>query len=577
MIQSVLERVGIERVITVDDDYNRGLQQIDAGTLYTVIAALPPAQISALLHPHEDIYSPDERVFNSLFHDFWDVASDEEKTALHENVKRLKPDSDVEAVETNLASIEHLPMLFGSLPVEKYNLHEWRGRADEVYSSSATTRTMILFDQDFKGNGGSSTEGTNLVRTTINHQNGSHILCCLVSHHFHEERLQEEWKAVCKESGFHPSQVIIIPKELVLTNPKAFASLVKLSAVAPHYDRMREEVLRITLQGVENARDIVSELGLADLDRMVFRASDSEGVWEPDTLIRIFGIVLRSSTKEAALESQVLREASAYIRSVSGVATPALDEAKGAVWKFNRSENYEEGPQLNKLHRPTDLGDVYEKSNGKCYVLIAPPCDLMVRTERGFRGRDADSVKEVTLAELTDLEPPPGLGWKMDFFLQDKVTYVHFKKTVVTRLSCLDLCVYNEAGEATFSLDDKPSPLLIPAWEKRHALSKKELEKLLALYARINPEPRQKDDVSRLIARADGGGVFAGNLSPESRSLTLNLKRIGRLLAPRSTALVRAYAEFLHRDAFDHSFGAEKPQAATAGEFRGDEVTASNA
>ena len=93
-----------------------------------------------------------------------------------------------------------------------------------------------------------------------------------------------------------------------------------------------------------------------------------------------------------------------------------------------------------------------------------------------------------------------------------------------------------------------------------------ELKKLLDLYARINPDQKQKDAVARLIARADGDGVFTGTLSPTDQTIKLNFKRIARLLAPRSLAMVKAYGEFLNRDAFEHPFGAKKPVVPKSGQ-----------
>ena len=334
---------------------------------------------------------------------------------MHAQVRQTQPDGNVEATEVDLASVEAIPALFGTIPVEKFDLQEWRSASNEVDETSATVKTMILFDQDLRLHGGSTKEGTQLIKTTLAQPNSQHMLCCMLSHHFHEATLQEDWKRLCAEEDFKPSQVVAIPKELVINDLGAFASLVKLSAVAPFYDEMRDEILRTTEERVRKAHTAVSELGLVDLDRMVFRASDSEGVWEPDILVRIFGIVLRHSTRNAALQSEKLWNSSSSIRSLSGGATPSLEEAKGALWQFNRSENYEEADDLNRLHRPINLGDIFGRKNGKRYVLIAPQCDLMVRTEKGFRGRDADSVKEVTLAEVVERYPGNALGWRIDF------------------------------------------------------------------------------------------------------------------------------------------------------------------
>ena len=555
VIAGILEQLGIRRVVSVDNDYLAGKAAIDSTALWSQLNMIAKGRIQVVLgNLSERVYSEDTDVFESRFKRFWEGAAEEEKNQLHYRIQAANM-PDVEYTEEDLAAIERIPILFERFTLIKMGYEEWLKKAPQIYDSAPTEPTLILFDRDFRITGARDNVGIDLARDALNHPNNKDIVCCLVSHLFHETSLNQEWADVAKEIGFPQSKVVPIPKEILRPKPALVATLIKLAAVAPYYDKMRERVLEITTASAKEAHDDVKLLNFMDMDRMIFRASDKEGVWEPDTLVRVFGISLKTITRSKIITDLEMRSASAFMRKLSRVTTPPGDDAGDSVWKFNRAENYEEGDTLNGLHRPTDLGDIYQKGEKK-FILIAPPCDLMVRTAQGYRGNGgADLVKEVTLAEIVVEDDPGRVGCRVDFFERGKQTYVHFKKTVSARLMCLDLCVLNEGGEAKFSLNDQPSDLLIPAWEKRHAIIRKELERLLKKLSALNPDARHRDQVGSLLARADNLEVFTGKLSLANSSIEFNFKRIGRLLPPRATSLVKSYCEYLNRDAFEHTFG----------------------
>lgn len=96
--------------------------------------------------------------------------------------------------------------------------------------------------------------------------------------------------------------------------------------------------------------------------------------------------------------------------------------------------------------------------------------------------------------------------------------------------------------------------LLIPAWVKRHAVIAKQLQQILKTYEYVDPAGKQKGEFNRLLTKANNEMTFWGTVNPTQGSIDMNFKRVGRLLTPRSTGLLKAYGEFLNRDAFDHSF-----------------------
>jgi hypothetical protein len=556
VIASVLVAVGIQRVISVDDSYSNGSPKIDLDDLMTALLSLEEAERAALTEPLGFV-APEELVFRRRFKEFWDEASDEQRQTFHGQVRRENNTAVVENTEVDLAGIERLPGLFEPFNFREMNLLDWRTQRPAIYTESLGQKTLILFDEDFTREGASDTEGLNLIKDALAQTTEDSVVCCLLSHKYHEDTLHTAWKELCEANGFNQGRVIVIPKELLINKPALFASLVKLAAVAPSYEALRHEIREIVKKSTEVAENELAELNLIDLDRMVFRASTREGVWEPDTLFRIFSVFLNRENRKTALASDTLRTKSADLRRISGVDTPDDSPETGAVWEINRLENYEEANVLNELHRPIDVGDVFQKGS-KNYILIGPPCDLMVRGS-GWRGTTSDLVKEIILAEITSRQPPPGVGWRVDFFDSSHAMFVDFKKTFSAKLNCLDLCVFNADGAAKLSTSSVPPVLLIPAWEKRHGVLLGQLKGMMTQYNRISPQASQRQEIEHLLTRGDGAGVLTGKITIDTETLTMNFKRICRLLPPRATALVKAYGAFLNRDAFEHPYGAAEP------------------
>jgi hypothetical protein len=560
VIASVLVAVGIQRVISVDDSYSNGSAKIDLDDLMTALLSLGDTERASLTEPLGFVVT-EELVFRRRFKEYWDQASDAQRQSFHGQVRSANNTVSVENAEVDLAGIEHLPGLFGPFNFREMNLVDWRTQSPAIYTESLGQKTLILFDEDFKREGASDTEGLNLIKDALAQTTEDSVVCCLLSHKYHEDTLHTAWKALCDANGFSQGRVIVIPKELLINKPALFASLVKLAAVAPSYEALRNEIREIVKKSVEVAEKELAELNLIDLDRMVFRASTREGVWEPDTLFRIFSVFQTRESRKKALASDALRTQSADLRRISALDTPDDSPETGAVWEINRLENYEEANVLNELHRPIDVGDVFQKGSKK-YILIGPPCDLMVRAG-GWRGTTSDLVKEVILAEVTSRPPALGVGWKVDFFDNGHATFVDFKKTFSAKLACLDLCVFNADGTAKLSTNSTPPVLLIPTWEKRHGVLVDQLRGMITQYNRISPQASQRQDVERLLTRGDSAGVLGGKIEIGTETLTMNFKRVCRLLPPRSTALVKAYGAFLNRDAFEHPYGAMEPPVQT--------------
>lgn len=114
--------------------------------------------------------------------------------------------------------------------------------------------------------------------------------------------------------------------------------------------------------------------------------------------------------------------------------------------------------------------------------------------------------------------------------------------------------------------------MLIPAWNKRAELLRKEAKEIVDAYERLDPpnqensqvpageEKRlgltgnQKRQLQTAVASIDSAGKFIPLIRRNPTQISYNLTRLGRLAEPRAGALLQAYAQFLIRPAFDHDF-----------------------
>ena len=460
IIDSTLSQIGVMRVISVDD---KNKAYPDIADVLGHLQSLAIEELEALLVPFKGLFVRDPEILVHNVRAFWTEQDDESKRVFLEQIALESGPAGAD-VAADTAAVDALPVLFQSWDFRPMGLQQWRASAEEIFKESESRKTMILFDEDLSDQGGSQIEGLTLIKETLAVTHEEQVMCCLLSHKYHMPTIHDEWRRVCDDNGFPDNRVIIIPKELLIDNPCDFAALIKLASVSQYYTVLKSKIQEIFKESLQIATEKVSLLNIYDLDHIVFVSSNREGIWEPDTMLRLLGIFQHKETRTRAIRDTSIRSASENIRRISGVSTPMSTQPSSAILDILHLENYEDAGPLNELHRPTELGDIYERNGGRRYILIVPQCDLMVRTKSGHRGSDSDTVKEGILAEIAEKEPRIGLGWKLEYFDPARRTFVGFKTAFSVKLLCLDLCVFNPDGSARFNLNDPVPNLLIPAW-----------------------------------------------------------------------------------------------------------------
>ena len=273
------------------------------------------------------------------------------------------------------------------------------------------------------------------------------------------------------------------------------------------------------------------------MEEMVFQSSLREGVWEPETLVRVFNLFIRLEARRRVFGDNDLHALTAQIRRLSEIKTESPKKPAHKIWPLQHLESFDDSDVVNPLHLPLSVGDVFERGRRK-YILIYPPCDLAVRST----GEREAGIREALVAEIVAEERKNG-SWELKHFLQGHRLFVDFKRTHAVKLTALDFCVYNADGMSKMRVGERIPAGIVPSWQKRHSVLQRELIKHVEIFERIGPTAPQRDDVTRAVFKCSNDGIFVPSYDAETRSLAYDFKRISRLTEPRSTVLLQHYAD----------------------------------
>lgn len=604
VINKLLDALGITRIICVDDVY------IQSVTFEDALGSLDELSVEAAqeIIGEENIrLSRDADIRTEQFRDYWASLSNDQQQILFRQISGEKETGgDQSGFDAqDLEAADMLQNLLTGREFHPKSYTAWKKQRKQYFQEARTQKTLFLFDENLTRDGGSETGGRILIREFLALEETQGSMCGLLSHNIRPESEYDIWGAFTgPEYDFDPDRVIPVSKSHLQNNPLTFAQRIKLTILNPHCKNLRLKAARIISQAQKESQKKIEQISVYDFEHIVFKASNKEGLWEPDTLFRLYGLFQRLEARQRAKGNRKLHTLSAIIRSVSAV--PIEEEITGVnecgaggikntsagtapidtqlqpqrPWAIQRLELYENADYLNGYHLPIELGDIFEKTSGPKkkkgkYILIAQPCDLMVRTDSGKR---RPVITEGVLAKIVDDLPKDkktGLAKQQDMHYElryfdtgsGKSHYVSFLETYQVKLYVLDLCVFREDGEAKIGIKDKAPKNIVPAWGKYHIKilenSKEVIENYLKLQKmreqynkRREPKNHASDKLLGLaIPKSSDPELFVGTIDTATKTLSYDCKRVERLCQAHAAALLTKYSNFSSRAAFDLDFG----------------------
>ena len=336
------------------------------------------------------------------------------------------------------------------------------------------------------------------------------------------------------------------------SDPQDFAAGLQLFLHIRSLDVIKSHALNALKAAFPEVRARVESVGYSAMLASAKSAVD-EGLFEGDGLLRIARNELRRRTTEhlhtglPAKEQQAIRDAT--LGSITG-ALPRSPQSDHLI----RDERFDSASYLSEFHVPTDIGDIFELTSREgekdYYLLLAQPCDLMVRRD----GRRTDSGRPFVLAKLE--EQPRGsttnenrrveIGAILD---DDRIWCAKIKSTIYLSPQLLDACVLSPDGRARLRPVSSIAPHPSAGWEKMHTkidawckARLAEARRTTDLLPTESPFEGRDAVIAALRERAFGqmfvDGRISLTVSEHGQAVVAGIRRVASLTGDRARALL---------------------------------------
>lgn len=566
----LLETIGIKRIVVVDDEYATGTVSVE--DLLGFFSELDPAHAALLPYLDGVPFHTEYDVWSGILLEKWEAMETGQQIDLLRHA-RAKAAEKVTTTQSDPDGDAHaavgLQELLADLPqcsLVTLSLGQWKNDKEKYLGDPvAAQETLFLFDRNFSREDASTDEGLILVREA---QKRNVAICGLITHTVTLGQEQDAWEQLARDNDLDRDRFLVIAKQRLSMNGGkehySFLRMVRLAALSNRCASMKAAAWRIFTDSVAAAQEAMERMTVFDFDQIVLASSRREGVWEPDTLFRVFSVFMQREARrrlhedsDADIPSKVVEARRVSSIPVEAEAAIGNESPRPEAIRVHRFELFESGEFLNSHHLPVDLGDIFEDDKGRRYILLSQPCDLMVRPN-GRRAYDDKCIRQVPLCELVvEINPKDSKkikeSWNEITWYNENTgasAYVDFAKSHDTRLAVLDLCVLTVDGKASIDVQgESPSGLIAP-WKRHFDRLRKLFSTALDRYRKLEMASMAEELKMLMLPAASlspkFGGSIAGNI------VTYNVRRVGRLNQPRAGALLTSFAHYRSRAAFEH-------------------------
>jgi hypothetical protein len=559
-VRDMLAALEVARVVCVDDTY------ADEPSVEEVVVAACSLDQDALKEAFPEIgdsVPEDQDVLKEKIRHLWDEL---DKAILLKRTKNIltteRVRGDEEIDDFGDASI--LSEIIPSDMLLELSPEQWEEQRDQLLDEDAEQHTLFLFDQDLSGADGDVEGGIKIISSILAQDETSNLICGLLTHTTKPDEQLKKWEELSTAHNIPRDRFLVVPKIYLSKDPVLFAHTLKLIALSPNFTELKNKVIKIIKSATSKADKRVDAINIYDLEHIVFRVSGEEGLWEPDMLFRLYGLYHRLESRRLAYRGGQLEKIAKRLRHVSHIPTDTAFKPPSSTWKIQQEELYESGEHLNKYHLPLELGDIFAKTgkdSNKHYILLAQPCDLMVRKN----GKRQPDIQYVPLAEVVPLPPEKDLPPYSEDMLcfgsgPDEHWFVKLKIIHLVRVYLLDLCVFRDDGAAIIWPGKVAPDGVRPAWQNRYKILSKSFGRIikqLDLTSSVTGEPPATKGIkSSLKADLLNEGFVKGQLLKrrDDIGITYNFQRVSRLSRDRAFGLLMAYTSVLGRPAYELEF-----------------------
>lgn len=543
-IHNLLRALGIKRVVAVDDEMFSVAADRDFYPLFQ--AAVNAGEIFPELDSLLDSSTADgdefARVLGTLDEEIQNQCKQRLSNFAASNGSPVAADMQTRFRE-----------LFEDFDLNPCTRVSWEEASSRLAEESKTKQTLFLFDLDLSKNGGSPTEGVRLARWALENCPTSYI--GLFSQTFNGGGAYSDWQKAVEELGIDKDELdrFVPIAKAHLADPLAVKSRLVVVGLANTYSALKREARSVLTAAQKKAQEEIALLSVNDFALIVFESSKEEGIWEVDTLFRLYNSYHRRQARELAARRKRVRQLVEKAREVLVFGGHHTDAPPSKAVEVIRSELYEPKSYINKLKLPLEAGDVFEvkiKNKWKQFVLLNQSCDLVVRSS----GRRSEFTHTAILARITKDESTKTYKSELPYFADGRSGYVLLRDNLFIPLWVLDLCVFNENGEARITLTDSAPSGLVAHWPKHFEFVR---GKATDLFDKIKAlPPKKRLELSPHLANVSTNQVYtvAPSVDIRARKVVFEIRRTERLNASRVQGILSDYAQVVARVGYDHDY-----------------------
>jgi len=427
---------------------------------------------------------------------------------------------------------------------------------------------------DLNESGGADERGLEILAELA--RNGSKAIAFLLTHAATEETEGTEERRLRDGLGDPgdslPMPVTVIAKKRLERGvAAAFEVGFKRAGLRSALHRVLVAARTTILPAFDSAATTLLQIAPEPLERHVYDRGRAEGVSELHVVERGVSAVISEQLRRFFGSDEVAVEALRALRSLGGVelAGPAPD-AREALASLRRAEVWDGEATVNSAFSPLANGDVFQLDGSeeetwnqtRRFVLLGQPCDVMLRAS-GTRGQNDAML--VTLKEDQGGDRREKVP-RLPFLLDGKPWKLDFSDIAYVRLDVLDLACFRNDGRVRLDAGHAVPANVLPGLAKVYPTRTGYFDGLLAaaapagaailderLLLTMSTSKFLKDVRlgQRKAARAADPGTQREAL-PER--VAWNLRRVGRIRVPYSSALLEQLLLLMGRRAFDLDF-----------------------
>ncbi|MED5325326.1 MAG: hypothetical protein VYE37_03580 [Pseudomonadota bacterium] len=502
----------------------------------------------------------------------------------------LKQMNSDDTAELNENAFQSFTSLFDKyFEFQSMSLLEWNNRKSELVSLD---KTLFFVDLDFSKDGGARDEGKLIVDYILRNSSSSQY-CVLFTHNcLHgaaEEKQRLEITSQLSDVAHHTFSVLsksIFGEDDGLGVEFKAPELLKRAFVRKLCSNLAESISIEMKQSVDEIRDQLNQHSIYELDGSIFHRSLKEGASEFDVIHRLFALKQSSAIHELIKEKTELVSDLKKLRDIQKIQfkpqnsderKPFLyfkSNIKPGEWfsKLRNSEIWTDADSINVIHAPIRCGDTFtvycDDGSESHYILLEQSCDLIVR-DNGMRKLNeallvpfeivqVASNGSISTGDYKNINEVNALSKYHSFSMpgssSDQIIF-DFSNSFNVNLNLLDLCVFNENGEAQFSAEKKICPELIflPGWLEKYSTL---YEKLVDNCGGESPRIKSKENICGTLLNFTLNANQGMNvvICADKNTLSVNVNRGNRLNPPFSDVLLSKLYGHKTRLPLEHDF-----------------------